>query len=317
MLNGSGAARRPVAVRRVLALAAGLGMVMTLAAAPAAIAVQGHIRRGLHSEAGPGLTLAQAPAGLRAAVSKTLARRKIAHSSVFHQQKLTAADGAPNDEFGWSVAISGSTAVIGAPASFSAPGAAYVFTRSGGAWSQQAKLTLPGSNESDMFGNSVAISGSTVVVGAWGENQGAGAAYVFVRSGTAWSQRAELTAANGDTNTDFGWSVAISGSTAVIGAQGKAAAYVFVRSGTAWSQRAELTPNGTQGGESGKFFEAGTAYVFTRSSGAWSQQAEVAAAKGPRTSYFGSSAALSGTTAVIGAPGTNAQTGAASVFVNV
>ena len=217
------------------------------------------------------MTLARAPAGLRAAVRRTLGLPAVPASSAFQQAKLTAADAAASDKFGLSVAISGSTAVVGADGKNSGTGAAYVFMRSGTAWSQQAKLTAAGAAATvrhlggdlrvhrrggralatkpgpgrrmcssgrgrpgpsrpkltasdaaagDAFGCSVAISGSTAVVGAPGKNSKRGAAYVFMRSGTAWSQQAELTASDGAAGDAFGSSVAISGSTAVVGAHG-------------------------------------------------------------------------------------------------
>src|SRR5205807_436508 len=170
---------------------------------------------------------------------------KPSSSSAFQQGKLTASDAAAGDQFGYSVAIYGSTAVIGAYQKNSNTGAAYVFVLSGTTWSQQAKLTASDAAAGDDFGYSVAISGSTAVIGAYDKNSDAGAAYVFVRSGTTWSQQAELTASDAAAGNDFGTSVAISGSTAVIGAPHNnsftGAAYVFVRSGTIWSQHAELT----------------------------------------------------------------------------
>jgi FG-GAP repeat len=104
-----------------------------------------------------------------------------------------AAHATPGD-FGWSVALDGSTAVVGAPFKNSDTGAAYVFVRSGTAWSQQAKLTASDATSGGQFGFSVALDGSTAVVGAPGKNSKTGAAYVFARSGTAWSQQAKLTA---------------------------------------------------------------------------------------------------------------------------
>ena len=108
-----------------------------------------------------------------------------------------------------------------------------MFTRSGTTWSQQAELTAADAAAGDYFGISVAISGSTAVVGAYGNNSQTGAAYVFTRSGTAWSQQAELTAADAAANALLGVSVAVSSSAAVAGAYGKnsstGAAYVFVK----------------------------------------------------------------------------------------
>src|SRR5215813_12428112 len=108
------------------------------------------------------------------------------------QAKLTADDAAEGDNFGASVSIDGDTAVIGAPnddtdAGIDA-GSAYVFVRSGTSWSLQAKLTGSLAQAGDIFGSAVGISGDTVVVGAPSAVSGSGIAYVFVRSGTSWSQ---------------------------------------------------------------------------------------------------------------------------------
>ena len=148
------------------------------------------------------------------------------------QAELTAADGAANDYFGTSVAISGSTVVVGAPSKNSSTGAAYVFVRSGTAWSQQAELTAADGASGDSFGTSVAISGTTAMVGAPSKDSSTGAAYVFARSGTAWPQQAKLTAADATAGDQFGYWVGISGPTAVVGApnrnSGTGAAYAFV-----------------------------------------------------------------------------------------
>ena len=151
------------------------------------------------------------------------------------------------DQFGISVAISGETLVVGAFGEDSASigvnstpdegapvsGAAYVFTRRGATWIQQAYLKASNTGAGDNFGNSVAISGETIVVGAPFEasastgvnsapNEGApgsGAAYVFTRTGGAtWSQQAYLKASNTGANDEFGFSVAISEETIVVGA---------------------------------------------------------------------------------------------------
>jgi hypothetical protein len=123
--------------------------------------------------------------------------------------------------------------------------------RSGTTWSQQDKLTADDAAAGDIFGISVAISGDSVVVGAWADNHAgdyAGSAYVFVRSGTTWSQQDKLTADDAAANDFFGHSVAISGDSVVVGAAisslgftitggtDSRSAYVFVRSGTTWSE---------------------------------------------------------------------------------
>ena len=119
------------------------------------------------------------------------------------QQKLLASDAASVDQFGFSVAISGETVVVGAPSGGTAglrQGSAYVFVRSGGVWSQQHKLLASDAASFDRFGYSVAISGETVVVGAPLDDGAAGfqqgSAYVFVRSGGVWSQQQKLEASD-------------------------------------------------------------------------------------------------------------------------
>src|SRR5262245_9596758 len=129
------------------------------------------------------------------------------------QAELTASDGGANDFFGFALAISGSTAVVGAYGKRGYTGTAYVFVRSGTTWTQQAELIASDGAENDFFGAAVAISGPAVLVGAPSRHAGAGAAYVFVRSGTTWTQQAELTPADGVRGNWFGGSVALSGAT--------------------------------------------------------------------------------------------------------
>ena len=167
--------------------------------------------------------------------------------------------------------------------------------RSDFSWSQQAQLTAADGAWGDLFGMSVAISGGTAVVGASEDDVGAntdqGSAYVFARSGSTWSRQAHLLAADGAANEWFGWSVAISGGTAVVGAP---------RHGV------------------GANVDQGSAYVFARSGSTWSRQASLLAAGGAADDWFGISVAISGDTAVAGAyrdgVGAVANQGSASVF---
>jgi hypothetical protein len=252
------------------------------------------------------------------------------------QAELTAAGGAPNDHFGFSVAVFGSTAVVGAPGTTSSTGAAYVFVLSGATWSQQAMLTASDGVSGDAFAISVAISDTTVLVGAANRSSATGAAYMFFRSGTTWSQQAELTASDGAPGDSFGVSVALSGSTAIVGASrkgtGTGAAYVFVRSGPYWFQQARLAPPGSVVGRGFGYSVAvstdsalvgvyptsgvkGVAYVFVRSAATWSLQAKLAAGDGRSGDFFGSSVALSGSTALVGAYGLSSHAGAAYLLV--
>ena len=327
---------RCAAASRAISLIAAVAMVAAILGASSGAALAAAHRQprpGAHS----GLTLAQAPASLRAAVRRVLGRAPAPSGGGFQQSELTDPGGAGGDHFGLSVAISGSTAVIGAYGTNSQTGAAYVFVHSGTTWSQQAVLTAADGASGDHFGSSVAIAGSTVVVGAPGKSFGTGAAYVFTRSGTAWSQQALLTAADAAQQDAFGVSVAIFRSTAVVGADGHNvgtwAAYVYVRSGTAWSQQAELTAVGgarfdalgsavaisrgtVLAGAPGRNGQAGAAYVFVRSAGTtWSQLPVLTASDASFGSFFGDAVAVSGSTLAVGANGGNSSTGAAYVFV--
>jgi len=127
------------------------------------------------------------------------------------QQQLTPSDPLVNDFFGYSVALSsdGNTALIGAHVK----GAAYAFTRSGTTWSQQQQLTPSDGAAGDRFGCSVALGsdGNSALIGAYGKNSYTGAAYVFTRSGSTWSQQNKLTASDAAANDNFGYSVALGG----------------------------------------------------------------------------------------------------------
>jgi hypothetical protein len=267
------------------------------------------------------------------------------------QAELTAGDGQSGDQFGGSVSLNGGTAVIGASnhtgGAGNGQGAAYVFVQSGTTWIEQAELTAGDAAANNQFGGSVSVSGGTVVIGAAGHTVGSntsqGAAYVFVQSGTTWSQQQELTASDGKTSDAFGASVSVSGATAVVGASAhkvgtylhQGAAYVFVQSGSAWSLQQELTASDGQRsdafgtsvsvsggnlviGASGRNTGQGVAYAFLRSGSTWSQQSEFSASDGAEEDLFGSSVSLSGGVTVIGANrhATNGQTdqGVAYVF---
>ena len=175
-----------------------------------------------------------------------------------------------------------------------------MFARSGGVWSQQAYLKASITDREDLFGSSVAISGDTIVVGAPLEDSNAigvngdqadnsapqaGAAYVFVRNGGVWSQQAYLKASNTDPDDFFGWSVAISGETIVVGAIGE-----------------ESNATGVSGNQAdNSAWAAGAAYVFVRSGG-WGQQAYLKASNTDREDTF-VSVAISGDTIVVSALG--------------
>jgi len=324
------------------------------------------------------------------AVNEAAALYPLTIDPTFAQQAyVKSGNPSAEDRFGVSVAVSGDIVVIGADGedddatgvngdpshnSNAAPfsGAAYVFVRSGLSWTQQAYLKASNTEAADAFGFSVAVSGDTVVIGAYGEdsdatgvdgNQGdnnapnAGAAYVFVRNGTNWTQQAYLKASNTGTGGDrFGFKVGVSDDTVVVGSPDEdssatgfngnqsdngnlnsGAAYVFVRNGTTWSQQAYLKAsnggffdnfgssvavsdetvvvgakneassstgvNHPTGQGNNSALSAGAAYVFVRNGTTWSQQAYLKASNTGSADEFGDALAVSGDTVVIGARG--------------
>ena len=226
-------------------------------------------------------------------------------------------------------------------------GSAYVFVRSGTSWSQQTQLTAADGDVGECFGCSVALCGDTALIGAVGFNNFQGSAYIFVRSGTSWSQQAKLLAADGVPWDYFGHAVAISGDTALLGAEGddvdpnpdQGSAYVFVRSEATWSLQAKLLAAdgafsdwfghavgisgdtalvGAMGDDIAANPDQGSAYLFVRSGTEWSEQTQLTAADGEAGDNFGFSAAQSGDTALVGASantvGENSYQGSAYVF---
>jgi len=250
------------------------------------------------------------------------------------QAKLTASDGAYHDFFGYSVAVDGDMAVIGAIGDDDNgqwTGSAYVFTRTAGTWTEQAKLTASDAAAGDQFGYSVAVDGDTAVIGTESDDNGeaSGSAYVFIRSGTAWTEQAKLTASDAAEGDHFGISVAVDGDMAVIGSPyddrdgyyTEGAAYVFVRDGSgAWTEQAKLTASTASGSQFGTSVAvdvdmavigaryargsapgSGSAYVFIRSGASWTEQGKLTASDGAYADQFGKSVAVDGDMAVIGA----------------
>ena len=294
-------------------------------------------------------------------------------NSWVQQAYLKASNTDIDDEFSTGAAISGDTIVISARFedssatgvngnqsnnSASDSGAAYVFVRNGTNWTQQAYLKPSNTGQSDNFGNSISISGDTVVIGApledssatgingdQSNNSGAdsGAAYVFVRTGTNWTQQAYLKPSNTTTGDFFGGSVSVSGDTVAVGsrfqdsiASNSGAVYVFVRNGTNWTQQAQLNAGnagaddefgrrvalsgdtlvvgaaledsgatGVNGnGSDNSATNSGAVYVFVRSGTTWSQQAYLKASNTGADDNFGLGAvAVAGDIVVVGAQG--------------
>jgi hypothetical protein len=270
--------------------------------------------------------------------------------------KLTPNDESEKGLFGSSVALSADagTALIGAPADNNRRGAARVFTRSGRVWTQQGgQLTPSEQTQEAALGLSVALSadGDTALIGGpvAGSHPGAtprGGAWVFTRSGGAWTEQAVIYDPSGVPPgfiENFGFSVALSadGSTALIGdplyGNRRGAAWVFTRSGGVWTQQGMITPsnvgaigsfglsvalsaNGSTaliGAPENNGFGFGTAWVFTRSGATWTQQGEeLNPSLESIEGRFGSSVALSadGGTALVGGISSNNLKGAAWVF---
>ena len=296
---------------------------------------------------------------------------------VVQSRYIKASNTDEKDQFGSTVAISGDTMVVGASNEdnsatgvnpfdnngASNSGAAYVFVRANGVWTQQAYLKASNAERSDSFGASVDISGDTIVVGASGEGgssvgvngqddnsaPGSGAAYVFVRSNGVWTQQAYLKASNTDAGDRFGVSASIAGDIVVIGAPSErsnasgvnppdnndgmnnGAAYVFARANGVWTQQAYLKASndggyfgtsvdvsgdtvvvgafnedsssvGVNGQDNAEASSSGAAYVFVGVNGAWTQQAYLKASNTGRGDIFGSSVTIFGDTVVVGAP---------------
>jgi len=174
------------------------------------------------------------------------------------QAKLTASDAATVDLFGSAVALTDLYAVVGAPNDDDAgseSGSAYVYARSGSSWGSEVKITASDAGAGDYFGKSVAINGDYIIVGANEENN-QGAAYIFLRNGTAWNQQAKIVSSDIASGDAFGYRVDIEDPYAIIGAftdddagSESGSAYIFYRNGTDWSQNAKLTAGNAAAGD--------------------------------------------------------------------
>jgi FG-GAP repeat protein len=262
----------------------------------------------------------------------------------------TGATGAAQQGFSVAISADGNTVVVGANHDNANAGAAWIYTRSGGVWSQQgAKLVGTGAVGAARQGVAVSISadGSTAVVGGHTDNAAAGAVWVYTRSAGVWSQQGTKlvgTGAVGAALQGFSVSLSADGNTAAVGGYtdnaDAGAVWVYTRSGGVWSQQGpkligtgavgttpfqgssvSLSPDGNTFIEGGYFDNAdkGAAWVFTHSGGVWSQQgAKLVGAGAVGIAYQGVSVALSsdGNTALVGGFGDDSDVGAAWVFVN-
>ncbi|MBC7910566.1 MAG: VCBS repeat-containing protein [Pyrinomonadaceae bacterium] len=245
------------------------------------------------------------------------------------QARLLADDGLGGDKFGYSVAISGNTAVVGAylrgpGASLSRLGAAYIFQRTNSIWNRQVTLLPSDLLGTVNFGYSVAISGDTIVVGALGNNQVFGQVYIFQRNGTAWSERQRIQSAS----RTFGTSVALDGTILLVGEPGAitrsqtGAVNAYRFNGSTWDFEAQFVGNaattadafgisvsisgntalvGAYGDDTNIGVDAGSAYIFVRNGTIWTEQAQFFATDPGVGNLYGWSVSLSGNTAAVGA----------------
>jgi hypothetical protein len=250
--------------------------------------------------------------------------------------KLVASDAQYLDSLGISASVSGDALLLGAHLDDDGgidTGAAYVFVDTGSSWGEVAKLKASDSSPYDYFGHAAALDGDTAVIGAYhksGAGTFSGAAYVFVRTGTTWSEEAKLLPADPAAHDWFGWSVAIEGDTALVSAPydddgftpDVGSVYVFVRDGTTWTEEVKLRASDAAAGDYFGYAlslepdmaligahgdddagnDSGSAYVFSRTGTSWAQDVRLAAADAAAGNQFGWSVSLSDDTALIGAP---------------
>lgn len=272
---------------------------------------------------------------------------------IVQRAKLTAADGAVHDLFGTSVAVSGNTVVVGAPYhsynGSAGTGAAYVFVKSGSGWTnmtQTAELLASDGVAGDYFGSSVAIAGSTVVVGAPYASDYRGAIYVFVEPAGGWVDMTQTAKLTNDRGGDLGFSVAVSANARTVvggafsfdGDQG--AAFVFVEPPHGWKNTPRAAQLTASDGTNSDYFgysvsisgntivagapgsvNPGAAYVFVEPAGGWADMTETAKLTGTDVvtlDSFGESVAISGGTVAVGAPQhpvTGNQPGPGAIYV--
>jgi hypothetical protein len=259
-------------------------------------------------------------------------------SAWVEEQKLVAFDAAEGDLFGSSVAVDDETIVIGAALDDDNgldSGSAYVYRFDGNAWIEEQKLVASDGVAGAWFGLSVSVSNDTAVIGARLDDEGgfrAGAAYVYRFDGNAWIEEQKLVASDAAAEDQFGQSVGVSGQVAVIGAWGdddkgaeSGSAYVYRFDGNAWVEEQKLVPSDGSGGDvfgasvavagvssiigarddDDNGTRSGSSYVYRFDGNEWVEELKLLASDGSEGDNFGASVAISGDTAVSGAPGTN------------
>lgn len=229
-------------------------------------------------------------------------------------QTITPPGEIGGDQFGWSVSIDGNRAVVGSPqhsrdtseqtsSYITAAGAVYVFEREGSSWKQTQKLVAKSRVVGDNVGVSVSVSGNYVIAGAWGDDfdadsanrmEASGSAYIFERGGTGWNAVQKIVASDRTPYDEFGFSVAISGNNAIVGAR-----------------RTTLTA------DENSYAYTGTAYIFSRNAnGRWNEVLKVIPDDRKAEDRLGTSVAMNGDYAIIGSPGSDVMnSGDGAVYV--
>ena len=268
------------------------------------------------------------------------------------QQKLIPSDGAANDNFGYSIAFDGDTALIGAPGPLdtgASPGYVYVFKYEGSSWIEEVKLLASDGAANDQFGYDSSIRGDYIVVGARGDDDlttSAGSAYIFYYDGDEWIEQAKLMAPDGAMHDWFGDSVEIYRDIVCIGAPrdddkgfNSGSVYVYNREGTTWTFQAKLTPSDGRAddwfgasiimdqnraviGAPGNFASttAGYAYIFKYDGISWIEEARLAASDAAYDDDFGIVATISREYVIVGARKDDdhgSDSGSAYVFKNI
>lgn len=241
--------------------------------------------------------------------------------------------------YGRSVALSGNTLLVGDNLAVTGighqTGTAYVYRFDGSTWQPEGQLSPSNGDSGDSFGISVALSGDTALVGAYGDNTfgggDAGSAYIYQRNGATWSEQAHLIPADTAAGDFFGWSVALSHNTAVIGCYNDDVApyadsgsvYIYERSDTTWSERPKLVASNAKTNDklgysvaingdtivAGAYFydtpttqNAGAAYIFQRFNSTWAETSSVVLDNPAPGDLLGTGVAISDTTIAVGSP---------------
>ena len=240
--------------------------------------------------------------------------------------KLTASDGAANDQFGGSVSISGDKIIIGArfeDNNGSYSGSAYIFEFYNGVWNE-TKLTPSNGAGNDSFGNSVSISGNKAIVGAFGKDNRTGSAYVYQLINGTWTETEKFKASDAEVEDNFGFSVSISGDKAIVGSYrdddnliDRGSAYIYELSNGNWNETKIIASDAVSGDHFGwsvsisgdkaivgsyrftSVSNISSAYIYELNNGSWNET-KISATDGVTGDRFGSSVSISGNKTIVG-----------------